>query len=601
MSPEERLNAETLLLNVSCDRSGMDFAGSLQRSYFLMNFLNFLHSYPFYEFTALLVLAAMVGFIGILFKQPMIVTFIAAGVLSGPAALGIVTSYENIELLAKLGVSLLLFLVGLKLDINLIRSLGPVALATGLGQVLFTSVLGYLIAISLGYESLTSIYIGIALTFSSTIIIIKLLSDKKEVNSLHGKIAVGFLIVQDIVVVLAMMILSTLGMTTTQGPDQGLFQLLKAMLTGILLLGTVWCFSRFIANPLMRRVARSSELILIFALSWASFLAALGNILGFGIELGGLIAGISLASTPYREAMVTRLSSLRDFLLLFFFIDLGSRLEIQDFGTQIFPALILSLFVLIGNPVIVMVIMGVLGYRKKTSFLAGLTVAQISEFSLIFISMGLSLGHLQEETLGLVTLVGLMTIALSVYMITYSHNLFQRFERYLNVFERSQTQRETTHKRLTEEMEKFDVIIFGLGRFGKAIAEQLVQKNLTVLGIDFNPEVVRNWKLKGSMVQYGDALDQDFFETLPLKDTKWIISALPEHETGLTHSDPKFMLLDVLKRQNFKGKIGLSTYSPELFKTLKKKGADEVFMPYEDEALMIAERITISYSEEFLH
>ncbi|MEX2130320.1 MAG: cation:proton antiporter, partial [Pseudohongiellaceae bacterium] len=342
-----------------------------------------------------------------------------------------------VDLMAELGIAVLLFLVGLKLDLQLIRTLGPVALATGLGQVAFTSVFGFLIAILLGMDTVSALYVAVALTFSSTIIIVKLLSDQREVDSLHGRIAVGFLIVQDLVVVLAMMILASLGIGG-QNAEEGdaLGRILRIALNGAATLLFISLFIRYLATPLVRRIAHSPELLVIFAISWAALLATAGSMLGFSKELGGLLAGISLASTPFREAIVARLASLRDFLLLFFFIALGTQLDLTLLGEQVFPALIFSLFVLVGNPLIVMIIMGFMGYRKRTGFLAGLTVAQISEFSLIFVTMGVTLGHVTTASLGLVTLVGMITITLSVYMITYSHFLYRWLEPLLGVFER---------------------------------------------------------------------------------------------------------------------------------------------------------------------
>ena len=170
-----------------------------------------IENYVFYEIAALLVLAAGIGFVGLLLRQPLIVSFIAVGILAGPSALDIAHSDEQIDLLAELGIAVLLFLVGLKLDFNLVRTLGPVALVTGIGQVVFTTVFGFLIGLALGLDVLTAIYVAIALTFSSTIIIVKLLSDKREIDALHGRIALGFLIVQDIVVVVAMIALSAIG------------------------------------------------------------------------------------------------------------------------------------------------------------------------------------------------------------------------------------------------------------------------------------------------------------------------------------------------------------------------------------------------------
>ena len=155
-----------------------------------------IQGYIFYEIAALLALAAAVGFAGLLLRQPLIVSFIAVGILAGPSALDIAHSDTQIDLLAELGIAVLLFLVGLKLDFNLVRTLGAVALVTGLGQVLFTTVFGFLIALALGLDLTTALYVAVALTFSSTIIIVKLLSDKREIDSLHGRIALGFLIVQ---------------------------------------------------------------------------------------------------------------------------------------------------------------------------------------------------------------------------------------------------------------------------------------------------------------------------------------------------------------------------------------------------------------------
>jgi len=551
-----------------------------------------IHASPFYELTALIALAAIIGFVGLLLRQPMIVSFIAVGVLAGPSALGIVQSHEHIELLAELGIAILLFLVGLKLDLKLIRTLGPVALATGLGQVTFTSLIGFLIGLALGLDVIISLYVAVALTFSSTIIIVKLLSDKREVDSLHGRIAIGFLIVQDLVVVLAMMVLSAFGIGAQEGAEGSVFIHIGSVLVyGLMMLGFVLLFIHYLATPLVSRIAHSQELLITFAIAWAALLAAIGSQLGFSKELGGLLAGISLASTPFREAIVARLSSLRDFLLLFFFIALGSQLDLSLLGAQIIPALILSLFVLIGNPVIVMIIMGRMGYRKRTSFLAGLTVAQISEFSLIFMAMGLTLGHVSAESLGLVTLVGLITISLSVYMISYSNSLYAKLEPWLGIFERKKPYREKKLEQQYTSEQSYDVILFGLGRYGKAIAHYLQQEKFNLLVVDFNPDEVRHWCHQGHAAIYGDACDPAFISTLPLKGIKWVISAMPQHDTGVTHEDPRLSLIEGLKQQHYKGGIAISTQQLHDREILKEKGATLILMPFYDAAKRAVEHM----------
>ena len=396
-----------------------------------------LHS-PFAEVAVLLVMAATIGLFGIVLRQPLIVSFIAVGLIAGPSALDVVQSDEQIGLLSELGIAVLLFLVGIKLDVKLIRSLGRVALMTGLGQVIFTSVFGYLIGLALGLGHVTSLYVAVALTFSSTIIIVKLLSDKREIDSLHGQIALGFLIVQDLVVVLAMIVLSAIGIgSATEGGGAAGNSVVSVLTSGMAMVALVVLFVRYIADPLTERLAQAPELLVIFAIAMAAMFAAIGDFVGLGKEVGGLLAGVALASSPYRETIAARLAPLRDFLLLFFFIALGATLDLSLLGAHVTGAIVFSLFVLIGNPLIVLAIMGAMGYRKRTGFLAGLTVAQISEFSLIFVAMGVSLGHVQEDALGLVTMVGLVTIAASTYMITYSHQLYAVFEPLLGSFRAS--------------------------------------------------------------------------------------------------------------------------------------------------------------------
>ncbi len=547
--------------------------------------------YLFYEIAALLVLAAATGFVGLMLRQPLIVSFIAVGIIAGPSVLDIAHSDDYIDLLAELGIVLLLFLVGLKLDLKLVRTLGPVALITGLGQVAFTTIFGFFIALALGFGVVASIYAAVALTFSSTIIIVKLLSDKREIDSLHGRIALGFLIVQDLVVVMAMIVLSALGVGAAAG--SAFTDVLRVFGYGVLMLTMVGVFIRFIATPLAERLSRAPELLVSFAIGWAALLAALGFYLGFGKELGGLLAGVSLASTPFREAIASRLASLRDFLLLFFFIALGASLDLSTLGASVGPAIILSLFVLIGNPLIVLAIMGAMGYRKRTGFLAGLTVAQISEFSLIFMAMGVSLGHVAEDALGLVTLVGLITIAASTYMITYSHQLYDWFEPWLGVFERRGAGAKEDAWR--PKGAHYDVIVFGLGRYGLAIARDLEAAGRRVLGVDFNPAVLRHCRKRGVDVVFGDATDPEFLAHLPLSGTGWAVSAVPDHDTGVTHDDPRRSLLRSLHELNYVGRIAVAAHSDAAAAHLQDAGADLVLMPFRDAAaqaasLILAER-----------
>ncbi|MEX1153926.1 cation:proton antiporter, partial [Parvibaculum sp.] len=322
----------------------------------------------------------------------------------------------------------------------------------------------------------------------------------------------------------------------------------------------------------------------------AAAFAALGEYLGFSKELGGLIAGVALASTPFREAIGSRLTSLRDFLLVFFFISLGSHLDLRVVGDAVAPALLLSLFVLIGNPLIVMIIMGLMGYRKRTGFLAGLTVAQISEFSLIFIALGLGLGHVNEDAVGLVTLVGVITIGLSTYMILYSQPLYTFIEPYLGIFERKIAHREELISD-GKSAARYDIILFGLGRYGRSLYAGFRERGLSVLGVDFDPDVIRDWGHSGANVMYGDLFDPDMHESLPLGAARYVIIAVPPHEIGITHQDPRVALVEEIRGRGFAGHIAAIARNDADGVMLKSKGVDTTLRPFSDAAERAIERL----------
>lgn len=534
----------------------------------------------FVQIAVTLGLAAIGGTLAQFLRQPLIVAFIAVGILLGPSALGVITHSREIELFAGLGIALLLFVVGLKLDLHIIRTVGPVALASGLGQVLFTSVLGYLIALLLGMPHITAIYVAIALTFSSTIIIVKLLSDKREVDALHGRIAVGFLIVQDIVVVLLMIGLTAFGQSV--GDVNMSWEILTVVFKGFAMLLAVALLIRYVLPGLLLRLAHTQELLMLFAIAWAMLGAVGGDELGFSKEVGAFLAGVSIASTPYREQIAARLVSLRDFLLLFFFIELGAKLDLSTLGVQLGASVVFSLFVLIGNPLIVMIIMGYMGYRKRTGFLAGLTVAQISEFSLILATLGLSLGHLEPETVGLITLVGLVTISASTYMILYSHVLYEFLAPWLSVFERNVPHRELDSP--LDAGEQVDILMIGLGRYGTVLAENLRAQGCRLLAVDFDPNTVQKHVGDGFKVHYGDAEDPEFVATLPLKHVQWVVSTL---------RDPRInrLLLHGLQQKGYCGKVAIASSSHKDAVQFRQIGVDLVLIPYADAAKEAADRL----------
>ena len=543
----------------------------------------------FYEIAALLLLAALIGLLGTALRQPVVVSFIAVGIA---AATLLETSRETaaqIEFFAELGVTLLLFLVGLKLDWRLVRQLGAVSLATGLGQVGFTAAFGFLIGLGLGLDAVTSLYVAVALTFSSTIIIVKLLTDKRELETLHGRIALGFLIVQDIVVVLAMAVLSTLGIGAEgEAGSAADIGIIVAGLIGVVVVLAL--FVRYLADPLMAQFARTPELVVIFAIGWAAAAAAVGDMIGLGKELGGLAAGMSLGSTPYRDMISARMTALRDFLLLFFFLSIGATFEFGDLDQELTRALVFSIFVLIGNPLIVLVIMAMMGYTARTGFLAGLTVAQISEFSLIFMAMGLSLGHVDNSAVALVTVVGLVTIATSVYMITYSRQLYEWARPLLKPLEFGLRREAENHA--GHSGEPVDIILFGLGRFGGQLLGRLIDAGFRVLGIDSDPVAVRHLERQGYTVRFGDVSEPEFWSELPLVEARWVVLAVPFGTTRLTEADARGGLLMALQTHKFQGRVAITARDEKEGRILAEGGVDLVIYPFADAAASAARQIS---------
>jgi Kef-type K+ transport system membrane component KefB len=537
---------------------------------------------PFAELALLLGLTAIVGALATRLRQPVLIAYIAVGILAGPAVFGLVTAHDQIDLLAQVGVAVLLFVVGLKLDLTHVRQVGRVALATGLGQLGFTILFGFLLVLALGKNAMEALYVAVALTFSSTIIIVKLLSDKREIDSLHGRIAIGFLIVQDIAVVLAMMAMSALRGTGDLGSLAVAASLLGRVAAAAVAL---FVLMRYVLPPLVAAMARSQELLLLFAIAWGTGLATLGEWAGFSKEAGAFLAGFSLASTPYREAMSSRLTGIRDFLLLFFFLDLGSKLEFSTLGSELWSSVVLSVFVLVGNPIIVMAIMGYMGYRKRTGFLAGLTVAQISEFSIVFVAMGITLGHVGMEALGLTTLVGVVTITLSTYMILYAQPLYERLSPWLGVFERRKPHRELAMERALDDEPAPQVVVFGLGRYGRLLVERLDASGLRVLGVDFDPQIVRDERRHDFAVRFGDAQDPDFVATLPLAGVPWVVSTLPDLESIRA-------LLHALEASGFAGQIAVVARDEQQGQALARQPHLTVLYPFRDAVDYVGEHLS---------
>jgi Kef-type K+ transport system membrane component KefB/voltage-gated potassium channel Kch len=502
-------------------------------------------------------------------RQPLIVGYIISGILVGPLVLDILPPGGIMELFSTFGVAFLLFLVGLSLSPKVIKDVGKISLVTGLGQVVFTSVIGYFICVWMGFSAMASIYISVALTFSSTIIIMKLLSDKEALEKLYGRISVGFLLVQDLIAIVLLSFISSFNSNPSS-----FFLLVSVFSKGIIVFAVLFLLGLYVFPRLESFFARSQEFLFLFAIVFGLCVASLFYVIGLSLEVGALVAGVVLSMSSYSRDVGSKLRPLRDFFIISFFIILGSGLPISNVSGVFWYAVILSLFVLIGNPIIVMILMGIFGYSKKTGFMAGLTVAQISEFSLILIGMGVKAGHLTEEKIGsvvvniplLVTLVGLITIAGSTYLILYSEKLYKLLENYLSWFER----KNCVGNECTRHPPEY--VLLGENRVGFAIMEYFKRSKKNYLIVDFNPSRVNKLCSKGVNCLFGDVSNSSFLEDVALDRARMVVSTIPEVDTNL-------MIVRKIRETNKHSIVVVSCSRISESKALYSAGADYVIVP----------------------
>lgn len=511
-------------------------------------------------------------------KQPLIIGYILTGLLAGPLFLNVLSDPLHYEVFANIGVALLLFIVGLHLNLKLIKEVGMISIVTGLGQILFTTLFGFIINHFLGYSFIESLLIAIALTFSSTIIIVKLLSDSHALEKLHGKIALGFLLVQDFV---AVFILIAVGTFTKASTGSGEF--FSIILTGLGAVALVILLSKYLLSSLLAKVTKNKELSFLFIIAWSFGLAGFFEIIGFSMEIGSLLAGITLASTRFQHDISSRVKPLQDFFLVMFFIFLGTQLipHAADgstmMGSEAFAliasiapeALLLSLFVLIGNPLIVFILIARLKYSSKTAFLSGLTVSQISEFSLIIILLAIQVDILGQEILSLVTLIAIITILASTYLIVYGEKLFTKLSSFLKMFEAKSVKDALQGV----QGEKHAIGLFGFHRMGPDVLKAIKKMKESFIVVEHNPRMVHKLRSKGINVVFGDASNVEFISEFDFSHMRLLISTIPDIETS-------YVLLENYKAKNKHGIIVLTANNLEEAQELYELGANYVILPH---------------------
>lgn len=508
--------------------------------------------------------AVLITVITRLIGQPSIIAYLISGIVVGPVALNLIgpsnSSSGLLQIFSHIGVAFLLFIVGLSLDFRVLKEVGKVSTIVGFCEIALTATIGFLIASGLGYSNSTALYIGAILAFSSTVVVVKILSDKKELDALHGRIALGILIIEDFVAALALMILPLIESKGDFYPLLGKFGFAIALIIGVFL------FSSLFLTRVLDYLARNQELLFLFGIAWALNLASIFGYLGFSSEIGALIAGMSLASSKYTLELSGKIKPLRDFFVVIFFVFFGSQLTHNISAQLVKEAILFSVFVFFGKPIIVMTLLRFSGYKKRTNFLAGSSLAQISEFSLILALLGFNLGHLSQSAMNLAILISLITIGLSSYSIHHSYTIFRKLSKLLDVFENE----ESAEEKFKEK--SYDVILFGYHSVGYKVVQSLKRMRKKFLVVDHNPQVIIALAKEKIDCVYGDASDNDFLGEINIEDAKMIVTTIPEDGINLS-------ILDYLERVNPKAIFIATAKQPRSALDLYKEGADYVIVP----------------------
>jgi len=510
-----------------------------------------------------MVVATMAGFIAKLLKQPTIPAYVLTGILLGPI-LGLIKDPTNIASLSEIGIAFLLFIVGLELDLRKLKDTGNVALVGGLLRTAALFLLGYFAGLLFGFTHLQAVYTGLIISFSSTMVVVKLLSDKHELDTLHGRIVIGTLLLQDIIVILALSMLGTVG-------RGGFLDALISLTSGVGLIIIAFFAGKAFFPILFRKAAEDVELLFLMAVSVCLFMSMIFTFFGFSIVVGAFVAGVILGNLPYNIEIISKINPLKDFFSVLFFSSMGLELQLIDFTKILSPLVVLTIIVIVVSPLITIIITSLFGYKKRTSFLTGISLAQISAFSLIIVNQGYILGHVTDEFFGLTLLLALITMTLTTYLLAFDDKIYDKFSKYLAIFEKLSKNTKELHN--LDEDSKHDVILVGFDRTGYSILQTLRKLKKNFIVVDFDPDVIKHLIERKIPCIYGDIGDQEILRRLKLHQVNMIISTVPNHHENL-------LLLETIKKHNKHATIIVTSYRSDEALELYEKGASYVIIPH---------------------
>lgn len=525
----------------------------------------------FYELAIVLGLSCLIGFLIKYLKQPLLMAYLLAGVVI--SLIAVINPQHSLPLtfLPDFGIAFVLFFIGMELDLRELKSLGLPIIVSGLVQITIASVLGYSIASLLGFNQTDSLYLGMGLSFSSTIVVVKMLLERKDLTSLYGKLSLGVLLLEDMVAIMFIMGL-TVGSSFLHLGFQNAFPILALVGKAGVLFVLSFVLSRWVLHWVFKAVAENAELLFLTSLAWCFAFIALAQFLGFSLTIGAFLAGIALATSPYHYQIQGKVKPLRDFFVALFFIYLGSQVHF-DTIQQTLPLIVAYVvYACILKPTIFLLVFGAFGFKKHTIFRIAVNLSQISEFSLIIALMGVKAGVISSAVLSTMALVGVISIVFSSVMISSSKQLYAVLSPVLGFFVRAKLNDTEEALGTSEKMLESHIVVIGAHRVGGQLVEYLKREKINHIIADLNPQIVEELLDKGVVAIYGDISDPEIMDILKLEHAQLIVSTSQDKDDNLH-------LLAEARRRRVQAPVIARAVNAQDAKLMYKAGADFVILP----------------------
>lgn len=525
--------------------------------------------------------AAILGFVSNKLRQPLILAYLLAGVVIGPEmGLHLVEDRESINVVAEIGLILLLFIIGLEIDLKKLFAAGRAVVLTGILQFPLCVLLGYGAFYLFGLRDeggkFPLLYIAICMAISSTLIVVKLLYDKLELDTLPGRITLGVLVFQDIWAIVVLAVQPNL-LNMSVGPLAG------ALGKGLLLVAVSLGISKYVLPILFRSVAKAPEIVLVASLAWCFAVVSGAGAAGLSREMGALIAGISISTFPYNLDVVAKVASIRDFFVTLFFVALGMLIPYPSTNVLLL-ALAVSVVLVVSRFAVIFPILHVLRMGHRTSLLPSINLAQLSEFSIVIATLGITYGHLDGDNLSALIFAFAFTSTASTYVLGYSHPIARMLG---NVLKRLGVKDLDGQTEAPDEVETVGrgVVLLGFYREASALLFEYERQRCdlgrhpildTMLVIDFNPEVNNELNRRGIDALYGDVAHMDTLHHAKIHDADLVVSTIPD---SILSGTDNARLLQKARRLCPNARVIVTAEKIEQALALYASGADFVYVP----------------------